>query len=93
MFFAFLHLREQTCIAWTMPILNLFVHVWLYLYFALHDMGVRVWWKRYLTLMQVTQFYLTMIPTWAALAPKLIYTLSPALPLAHNVSHWGTQVC
>jgi fatty acid elongase 3 len=82
-FFAFLHLHEQTCIAWTMPILNLAVHVMLYAYFALHEMGVRVWWKRYLTLMQVTQFYLMFIPSMVALLPRIIFTISPSLPLAH----------
>ena len=81
--FAFLHLHEQTCIAWTMPILNLAVHVVLYAYFALHEMGVRVWWKRHLTLMQVTQFYLTFVPSIVALLPRIIFTISPTLPLAH----------
>ena len=81
--FAHLHLTQQTCLGWTMPILNLSVHVFLYAYFALHDLGVAVWWKRYLTLMQVGQFYLTMLPTAAALVPKLLYAVSPALPFAH----------
>lgn len=85
-FFAFLHLKEQTCLQWTMPIMNLAVHVVLYMYFALYDLGVNVWWKKYLTMMQVTQFYLTLVPSFAALIPKLIYTISPDLPLAHNVS-------
>ena len=82
-FFAFLHLHEQTCIVWTMPILNLAVHVFLYAYFALHEAGKRVWWKRYLTLMQVTQFYITFIPSIVALVPRVLYTISPTLPFAH----------
>ena len=91
--FAWLHLTQQTCLGWTMPILNLAVHVVLYAYFALHEMGVRVWWKRYLTLMQVTQFYLIMIPTFAALTPKLIFAVSPSLPLAHNVRVTADTEC
>ena len=82
-FFAFLHLHEQTCIVWTMPILNLAVHVFLYAYFALHEAGQRVWWKRYLTLMQVTQFYVTFVPSIVALVPRVIFTINPALPFAH----------
>ena len=85
--FAYIGLREATCLGWTMPILNLTVHVFLYAYFALVESGRRVWWKRYLTLMQVTQFYLTMVPTFVALIPKLIWNVSPTLPLAYNVSH------
>ena len=82
-FFAFLHLHEQTCIAWTMPILNLTVHVFLYAYFALHEAGQRVWWKKWLTTLQVTQFYITFIPSIIALVPRVIFTINPTLPLAH----------
>ena len=92
-FFAFLHLHEQTCIAWTMPILNLSVHVFLYAYFALHDLGVAVWWKRYLTLMQVSQFYLTFIPSLVALVPRVLFTVSPTLPFAHACHGSWTGVC
>ena len=84
--FAYIGLREATCLGWTMPIMNLTVHVFLYAYFALVESGRRVCWKRCLTMMQVTQFYLTMIPTFLALIPKLIYNMSPNLPLAYNVS-------
>lgn len=83
-FFAFLHLKEQTCVSWTMPIMNLAVHIVLYMYFALYDLRVNVWWKKYLTMMQVTQFYLTLVPSFAVLIPRLIYTVSPDLPLAHK---------
>ena len=89
--FAYIGLREATCLGWTMPILNLAVHVFLYAYFALVESGRRVWWKRYLTLMQVTQFYLTMVPTFVALVPKLIWNVSPNLPFAHNVSSPATR--
>ena len=68
---------------WTMPILNLTVHVFLYAYFALHEAGQRVWWKRYLTMMQVTQFYITFIPSIIALTPRILYTINPTLPFAH----------
>ena len=91
-FFAYIGLREGTCLAWTMPILNLTVHVFLYAYFALVESGRRVWWKRYLTLMQVIQFWLIMIPTFVALIPKLIYAVSPDLPLAYKVSPPLTQI-
>ena len=89
--FAYIGLREGTCLGWTMP--NLTVHVLLYAYFALVESGRRVWWKRYLTLLQVTQFYLTMAPTFVALIPKLIWNVSPTLPLAHNVSSEVAPPC
>ena len=82
-FFAWLHLDAQTCIAWTMTILNMSVHVLLYAYFALQQANKRVWWKKYLSLMQVTQFYLTVLISLFVLIPRIIYTIDPQLPFAH----------
>jgi len=45
-----------TCIQWLPIVLNLCVHVLMYYYYALHEMGYRVWWKKYLTTLQITQF-------------------------------------
>lgn len=84
--FTFLSLSEELCATYTMPILNLFVHIWLYLYFALYDMGMKVWWKKYLTMLQITQFYVMILPSGAVLVPRLLHFIDPALPGAAPVS-------
>lgn len=35
---------------------NTFVHVWMYYYYAVTQVGIVPWWKRYLTLLQIVQF-------------------------------------
>ena len=40
------------------PFLNSFVHTLMYLYYALASMKIRVWWKRYLTQLQMGQLLL-----------------------------------
>lgn len=35
---------------------NTFVHVWMYGYFALRSIGIKPWWKNYITYLQIIQF-------------------------------------
>ena len=49
-------LRGQTSLQWLIVIMNLFVHVIMYAYYALHALGHQPWWKRYLTELQIAQF-------------------------------------
>jgi len=49
-------MRAQSCLQWAVIIINLFVHIVMYLYYALHALGIDVWWKRYLTVTQIVQF-------------------------------------
>jgi len=41
--------------------LNSFVHVWMYSYYLLSTMGYEVWWKRFLTQLQISQLSLFVI--------------------------------
>lgn len=47
------------------PLINSFIHVIMYIYYAISTLGPRVqpylWWKRYLTRLQMVQFILVMI--------------------------------
>jgi fatty acid elongase 3 len=49
-------LRGQTSLQWLIVIMNLFVHIVMYAFYALHTLGYHVWWKKYLTMLQIAQF-------------------------------------
>lgn len=49
-------LRGQTSLQWLVVVINLFVHIVMYAFYALHALGYNVWWKRYLTMLQIGQF-------------------------------------
>jgi len=48
--------------------LNSFIHFLMYGYYLLASLGFKIWWKRYLTQMQMTQFFLMMCQGIANLA-------------------------
>jgi len=49
-------------------ITNTFVHIFMYYYFVLSTLGIQVWWKKYITALQIAQFFFDMMST----APFLI---------------------
>jgi fatty acid elongase 3 len=50
-------LEGKWCMALlTSTIFNAFVHVVMYAYYTLVDLGISVWWKKYLTQLQISQF-------------------------------------
>jgi len=50
-------LQGKWCMAlWTSCFWNSLVHVVMYTYFVLCDLGIRPWWKKYLTGLQIYQF-------------------------------------
>jgi len=44
--------------AYPSAFLNSFVHVWLYSYYLISSFGIDVWWKKYLTQLQISQLFL-----------------------------------
>ncbi|TIB33607.1 hypothetical protein E3P86_02965 [Wallemia ichthyophaga] len=49
-------LEGRTAVSWVVISLNLAVHVLMYYYYYATAGGARIWWKKYLTTMQITQF-------------------------------------
>lgn len=49
-------LTDNTAVQWVPITLNLAVHIFMYYYYALATLGRRVWWKRWLTSLQIVQF-------------------------------------
>lgn len=51
-----MQLVGQTPVSWVPIILNLAVHTVMYFYYFQSARGVRCWWKKYITVMQIVQF-------------------------------------
>ncbi|KAI7864372.1 GNS1/SUR4 family-domain-containing protein [Spinellus fusiger] len=56
MVLCYTQLDGKTTVSWVPIVLNLMVHVLMYYYYFRTAAGARIWWKKYLTTMQITQF-------------------------------------
>jgi len=54
-------LEGRAAVQWVPIVINLFVHVLMYFYYMLATFGVNVWWKKYLTSLQIIQFVIDLI--------------------------------
>ncbi|KAJ1912320.1 Fatty acyl-CoA elongase/Polyunsaturated fatty acid specific elongation enzyme [Mycoemilia scoparia] len=54
----FTQIEGMNVVSWGPTVLNLAVHVVMYYYYFLASRGKRVWWKKYITIIQITQFVL-----------------------------------
>lgn len=62
----------QSCIQWLPIVINLMVHIIMYAYYALHALGCDIWWKKYLTLLQIIQFVAALIGCFLALGARML---------------------
>lgn len=56
LFTCFLGLIDNSPVQWIGLAVNAFIHILMYYYYAQASIGRDIWWKRYLTQMQITQF-------------------------------------
>jgi len=62
-YLCWLGLYDKAAIQWTIIALNGTVHVFMYYYYLAVSFKTEIWWKKYLTTMQITQFCLDVIST------------------------------
>ena len=60
LYLVFVALATNATFGWVLMIANCFVHTIMYSYYALTNLGRRPWWKKYLTKLQIAQFFVDM---------------------------------
>lgn len=51
-----IQMDQHSTVQWVPIIINLFVHMFMYYYYMLSALHIKVWWKKYLTQIQIVQF-------------------------------------
>ncbi|KAF2269493.1 elongation of fatty acids protein 3 [Lojkania enalia] len=72
----------NTAVSWVPIVLNLMVHVVMYWYYFQSARGIRIWWKKYITIGQITQFVLDLGFVYFASWTYFTFTYWPWLPNA-----------
>ncbi|TPX66278.1 very-long-chain 3-oxoacyl-CoA synthase [Spizellomyces sp. 'palustris'] len=85
----FFELEGRPSVAWVPVTLNLFVHVIMYYYYARTAVSSKpIWWKKYLTTLQIVQFVIDLFAIYTA---TYIYLSSD--PLAGVLPNFGLGKC
>jgi len=89
MILCFVQLGGHTSVSWVPITLNLTVHVLMYYYYMRSAAGVRIWWKQYLTTMQIIQFVLDLGVIYYCSYNLFVASRLPTLP--HHGKCAGTD--
>jgi len=85
----FTQLNGKTSVSWVVISLNLSVHVIMYYYYYASAGGAKIWWKKYLTSMQITQFIIDLFVVYFGTYSHVTYLHYPSLPNMGNCA--GTE--
>ncbi|KAI7899485.1 GNS1/SUR4 family-domain-containing protein [Cokeromyces recurvatus] len=70
----------KTTVSWVPIVLNLTVHVLMYYYYFRTSSGAKIWWKQYLTTMQIIQFIIDLIVIYSCTYSYYAYTYTSSMP-------------
>jgi fatty acid elongase 3 len=80
MVLCYTQLNGKPTVSWVPITLNLFVHVFMYYYYFRTAAGAKIWWKKYLTTLQITQFIIDLTIVYFCTYTYFVYTYYPELP-------------
>jgi len=75
-------LLGKTPVSYVPITINLFIHVFMYTYYLMKALGRSMWWKQYLTSMQITQFIVDLGIVYFCAYNNLAYNYSTFMPSA-----------
>lgn len=90
-FLCYTQLNGQTSISWLVITLNLSVHVLMYYYYYATAGGAKIWWKKYLTSMQITQFIIDLFAVYFGTYSHYVYAYGKNTRFPNKGNCAGTE--